>query len=109
MGTEKVAGNRSGRKRIRPEAESETAEREAPAAEPTTRVSGGRPRREKLTPQQLRGIDALLSRPTTAAAAEEIGVSPRTISWWFKEPAFARSTWRRWPNCRSSCGAKCSP
>ena len=50
--------------------------------------SGGRPPRDEVTPQQLRGIAAVLSQPTIASAAKEIGVHPRTISRWFMEPAF---------------------
>jgi hypothetical protein len=49
---------------------------------------GGRPPHEVLTPQQVRGIAAVLSRPTIASAAKEIRVHPRTISRWFDEPAF---------------------
>lgn len=48
----------------------------------------GRPPREELTPQQLRGIAAVLNQPTLAAAAGEVGVHPRTISRWFRERAF---------------------
>jgi hypothetical protein len=50
----------------------------------------GRPQREELSPTQLRGIKALLTQPTIVAAASEIGVTPRTVSRWFKEPAFAK-------------------
>ncbi len=50
--------------------------------------SGGRPPHDAVTAQQLRGIAAVLARPTIAAAAKEIGVHPRTISRWFDEPAF---------------------
>ncbi len=34
-------------------------------------------------------MSAILAHPTITAAAEEIDVHPRTISRWFKEPAFA--------------------
>lgn len=50
---------------------------------------GGRPRREGLTPLQLRGINALLMQPTAAGAAREVGVSPETISRWLGERQFS--------------------
>lgn len=48
----------------------------------------GRPPREEITKEQLRGIDALMRNPTTRSAAAEIKVHPRTISRWLREPAF---------------------
>lgn len=51
--------------------------------------AAGRPPREELMPQQLRGIHALMTHPTTASAAEEIGVHPRTLSRWLEaDPRF---------------------
>jgi transposase-like protein len=44
--------------------------------------------REELTAQQLRGITALIDQPTIAAAAKQIGVHPRTLSRWLREPTF---------------------
>lgn len=70
------------------------AERGAPRLDPTPvttrppREAGGRPPREVLTPQQLRGLDALMTHPSITAAAATIGVHPRTISRWMREPAF---------------------
>lgn len=52
------------------------------------RPVGGRPPRTELTAQQLRGIRALLTQPTLAAAATEISVHPRTMSRWFDEQPF---------------------
>jgi hypothetical protein len=49
---------------------------------------GALPPQDELTPQQHRGIAALLAHPTITAAAAEIGVHPRTISRWLKENAF---------------------
>lgn len=66
--------------------------REAAEARPagaTTRARGGRPRRDDVTTIQHRGITALLTQPSMAAAAAEIGVHPRSLSRWFEEPAFA--------------------
>ncbi len=63
------------------------SEEKSPAGEGNG-PAGGRPPREELTPQQLWGIAALLTQPTIAAAAKEIEVHPRTISRWFREPAF---------------------
>lgn len=89
MEEEKTGGNRKGQAKPREaKAEIETAERKEPAAESSPRAEAGRPPREELTPPQLRAIKALLTLPTTVAAAEEIGVHPRTISRWSKEPAF---------------------
>lgn len=59
-----------------------------PDSEPTPPPATGRPLREELTPLQLAGIHALLTRPTMTAAAQEIGAHPRTMSRWMKEPAF---------------------
>ena len=59
-----------------------------PNNEPTPLTATGRLPREELTPLQLAGIHALLTRPTIAAAAQEIGAHPRTMSRWMKEPAF---------------------
>lgn len=89
MEEEKAAGNGNGQSKPgAPKTELEVAERKERASEPTTRGAGGRPPREELTPPQLRGMKALLTQPTMVAAAEEIGVHPRTISRWSKEPAF---------------------
>jgi len=41
-----------------------------------------------LTPRQLRAINALLTRPTVAAAAGVLGVAPSTLYRWLNEPAF---------------------
>lgn len=43
---------------------------------------------EKVTPKQARGIMALLTEPTIAAAAERAKVAPKTIYEWLKLPAF---------------------
>ena len=51
--------------------------------------AGGRPRRDEVTALQLRGIAAILSHPTISAAADEIGVHPRTMTRWFAERAFS--------------------
>jgi len=89
MDAEKGAGSENSQfKPSAPKTEIGTPERKGPAAEPTPPGAGGRPPREELTPPQLRGVKALLTQPTTVAAAEEIGVHPRTISRWSKEPAF---------------------
>ena len=89
MEEEKAGGNGKGKSKPgEPKAEIDTVEGEEPAAEPSPRAAAGRPPREELTPPQLRAIKALLTLPTTVAAAEEIGVHPRTISRWSKEPAF---------------------
>lgn len=64
------------------------ANHQEPKTEPTSDPIGGRPPREDLTPQQLRGIHALLTQPPMAAAAAEIDAHPRTISRWMKERAF---------------------
>ena len=60
---------------------------QGPAPEPAARV-GGRPPREELGPEQLKGLAALMTQPTIAAAADEIGVHPRTLSRWMQEPPF---------------------
>jgi len=89
MEEEKAGGNGKGQsKPSAPKGEIETVEGKEPAAEPSPRVAAGRPPREELTPQQLRAIVALLTLPTTVAAAEEIGVHSRTLSRWSREPAF---------------------
>lgn len=59
-----------------------------PNSEPTALAATGRPPREELSPQQLTGIHALLTQPTFVAAAQEIGVHPRTLSRWMKERPF---------------------
>jgi hypothetical protein len=43
-----------------------------------------------VCPLQRLGINALLAQPNMAAAADAIGVLPRTMPRWFKEAAFAR-------------------
>ncbi len=43
---------------------------------------------DKVTPKQARGIAALLTEPTIAAAAERAGVAPKTIYQWLKLPEF---------------------
>src|SRR5687767_6620255 len=55
--------------------------------EPTKR---GRPRREELSPLQLRAIVALLTHPTLAAAAKSVGVSTRALQRWMTEPMFLK-------------------
>jgi hypothetical protein len=75
-------------KSIRSEADEAAEAREPNPLGP--RTLGGRRPREELSPQQLRGVAAVLTHPTIAAAAEEIGVHPRTMSRWFKEPGFLR-------------------
>jgi hypothetical protein len=70
------------------------ADRGAPRLDPTPvttappKEAGGRPPREALTAQQLRGLDALITHSSITAAAAAIGVHPRTISRWMREPAF---------------------
>lgn len=63
-----------------------------PASAPPDDVddrAGGRPPREELTPPQIRGLHALMTHPTTASAAAEIGVHPRTMSRWLEsDPKF---------------------
>lgn len=66
---------------------SEKRSRTRPKREGNSR-EGTRAPGEDLTPQQLRGINALLSQPSIKAGADEIGVHPRTISRWLREPAF---------------------
>ena len=89
MEEEKAAGNGKGQsKPSTPKTEIEVAERKERASEPSPPAAAGRPPREELTPQQLRAIVALLTLPTTVAAAEEIGVHPRTLSRWSRDPAF---------------------
>lgn len=57
--------------------------------EPTPPPRSGRPRRKELSPPQLRAIQLLATGKSMVAAAEEVGVSSRTISRWFREDAFA--------------------
>jgi hypothetical protein len=78
-----------GRPREKPTAiRAEKPRKEKSRTEEGKGSSGGRPPHEEVTPQQLRAIASVLAHPTVAAAAKEIGVHPRTISRWFKEPAF---------------------
>lgn len=67
-----------------------TANQQEPKTEPASGPIGGRPSRQELTPLQLRGIHALLTQPTMSAAADELGVHPRTISRWLKDGTFRR-------------------
>lgn len=67
---------------------SEGGNHEEANTEATSGAIEGRPPREELSPLQLRGIHALLTQPTMAAAAQEIGVHPRTVARWLKEPTF---------------------
>jgi hypothetical protein len=48
-------------------------------------MSGG----AKLSRSQERAIAALLSEPTIEAAAARAKISPRTLAYWLKQPAFA--------------------
>lgn len=59
-----------------------------PNTEPASPAVGGRPPRDELTSLQLRGIHALLTQPTMAAAAAEIDAHSRTVSRWMKGRAF---------------------
>lgn len=45
--------------------------------------------KERLSTKQARAIEALLSEPTTRAAAKAAGVSEATIWRWLAEPGFA--------------------
>ena len=63
-------------------------ERQSERDEPAPESAASRTPGEPLTPQQVRGINALLTQPSIKAAADEIGVHPRTISRWLREPAF---------------------
>jgi len=57
--------------------------------EPATPPRSGRRRRKELSPPQLRAIQLLATGKSMVAAAEEVGVSSRTISRWVREDAFA--------------------
>ncbi len=72
----------------RAKTESDGGDQEVATAEPASPAVGGRPPRKDLTPLQLRALNALFTQPTIVAAAEEIGVHPRTLSRWFKERPF---------------------
>ena len=48
----------------------------------------GRPIRDELDARQLQAIHLYLANPNKARVAEEIGVSPKTLSRWFKDPVF---------------------
>ncbi len=85
----KASGNGTGQAGTsRAKTEGGESNHREPNSEPTLLATTGRPPREELSAQQLRGISALLCQSTMAAAAKEIGVHPRTISRWFKERAF---------------------
>lgn len=43
-----------------------------------------------LPPKQQAALDALLTEPTVAKAAQKIGITERTLYRWMNEPAFAR-------------------
>lgn len=43
---------------------------------------------KSLTPKQQRAIGALLSAPTIRKAAEEVGVTDRTLHEWLRNPEF---------------------
>jgi hypothetical protein len=43
---------------------------------------------DKLTPKQQRAIAALLSAPTIRKAAEEVGVTDRTVHEWLRDRVF---------------------
>lgn len=47
--------------------------------------------KDGLTPNQLRGIEALMSQATIKAAAESIGVNKRTILNWLELPHFVEA------------------
>lgn len=46
---------------------------------------------EKLTRNQEAAIAALLDQPTQEAAAGAVGVTPKTLREWLKQPAFQRA------------------
>lgn len=46
--------------------------------------------KDNLTPRQRRGVAALLTAKTVTAAADQAGVSERTINRWIKQPGFIR-------------------
>lgn len=76
------------------EGRSTSARRKAGSALETTvepqRSGRGRPPRDDLTALQLRAISAIMTQPTMAAAAKQVGVHPRTMSRYFREPAFRK-------------------
>jgi hypothetical protein len=77
--------NGNGQTKIREaKTESDGGDQDVANAKPAPPAVGGRPPRNDLTPLQLRGLNALLTQPTIVAAADEIEVSPRTLSRWFK-------------------------
>ncbi len=54
----------------------------------TAQPGRGRTARTELTAQQLQAIALYISNPNKAAVAAEIGVSPKSVSRWFQNPAF---------------------
>ena len=89
MEAKKNHSNGNGQTKIRgAKTESDGGDQEEVNAEPASPAVGGRLPRKDLTPLQLRGLNALLTQPTIVAAAEEIEVSPRTLSRWIKQHPF---------------------
>lgn len=46
---------------------------------------------DQISPEQEKGVIALLHEPTIAKAAEAVGISETTMHRWLKDPAFGRA------------------
>jgi hypothetical protein len=53
------------------------------------RSARGRPQSNELDARQLLAISLYLAEPNKTKVAEQIGVAPKTLSRWFRNPAFA--------------------
>lgn len=57
----------------------------------TVRQMGQNGTNKKLTPKQLRAIEALMTEPTARGAAAKAGIGHGTLYRWMEEPAFAEA------------------